>query len=483
MKKLFLLLLLSIVLCNCKEQKQNILWLNDYEVLKQEMVENYSNLRDASFKENISLAELNQFTKSELVKASDKKEAQKIFKDFLKKFKDGHLRARVFEISSESAEVVDDALKSSDPDSIALKKMTYENRGPRFRVQYDSILGFQPMQKEDNPFYAAIIKKENQKIGILKIDAFGYFGYWKSAISLWNSYRKTFNGECDSDCEWEFKKLHEKQLTEKLIERIDELKKKKISSLVLDVSGNVGGTEWYEAVARLFTDGVLQGSKTFFIGNKIWDDNLQSHLDFIKSDLKNPNISGGLKEKLTKFKGLIESLKQNIEKKCDYNQVWNNDRMDCLNLIAHPYNTELPFDIMKDDDFLFLESRQIISSYKFLPYQKGIYSGPLFIVQDRYSVSATEGFNSLLQLNDKAIIVGENSYGAGCGYTNGGVNIQLKNVGLSVIMPDCIRLRKDGKSEIYGVEPDIKMDWNKNDSKYDKGSMIINSIIDYIKSN
>ncbi|WP_339915832.1 hypothetical protein [Yeosuana marina] len=97
--------------------------------------------------------------------------------------------------------------------------------------------------------------------------------------------------------------------------------------------------------------------------------------------------------------------------------------------------------------------------------------------------SEKEGMD-LVKLNNftVAVMVGENSYGAGYGYTNGGQSIKLENIGLTVKIPDCVRLRKDGKNEIYGIKPDIYVPWNIKDSKYDKGLKVIQSIEKHIMS-
>ena len=76
---------------------------------------------------------------------------------------------------------------------------------------------------------------------------------------------------------------------------------------------------------------------------------------------------------------------------------------------------------------------------------------------DQFSgrTSASEQFATLLQYNRSATIVGETSYGAGCGYTNGGIRLHLENTSLRVWMPDCVRVRADGENELSGVEPDL----------------------------
>ena len=85
----------------------------------------------------------------------------------------------------------------------------------------------------------------------------------------------------------------------------------------------------------------------------------------------------------------------------------------------------------------------------------GAYDGPLFLVIDGGTASASEQFATLLQAHGAASVIGERSYGAGCGYTRGGIPLYLDNVGLRVWMPDCVRFRADGENELAGVNPDL----------------------------
>ncbi|MGQ0561469.1 MAG: hypothetical protein ACT443_06290, partial [Gemmatimonadota bacterium] len=64
--------------------------------------------------------------------------------------------------------------------------------------------------------------------------------------------------------------------------------------------------------------------------------------------------------------------------------------------------------------------------------------------------------------------------GVGCGYTNGGIDIKLRNSGLVIRMPDCARLRADGSNEYEGVKPDVVVDWGS--SKASKGEALVKAL-------
>jgi len=70
------------------------------------------------------------------------------------------------------------------------------------------------------------------------------------------------------------------------------------------------------------------------------------------------------------------------------------------------------------------------------PYREGIWRGPLIVVVDSGTGSASEEFAATLQDNLAALIVGESTVGAGCGHTDGGTPTTLKNSLAVLEVPD-----------------------------------------------
>jgi C-terminal processing protease CtpA/Prc len=99
-----------------------------------------------------------------------------------------------------------------------------------------------------------------------------------------------------------------------------------------------------------------------------------------------------------------------------------------------------------------------------VPYDEGVWQGPLLVLVDRYTGSAAEEFAAELQDNHAAIIVGETTYGVGCGHTDGGTPTKLLNSGAILELPDCARFRADGSNEVRGVVPDVLLGFRKSDN-------------------
>ena len=89
----------------------------------------------------------------------------------------------------------------------------------------------------------------------------------------------------------------------------------------------------------------------------------------------------------------------------------------------------------------------------------GLWSGPLAILADRKSASASEEFVTWLKGNGRAVLAGERTFGAGCGYVDGGYAIPLTAAPLHVMVPNCSRYTADGINEIEGIAPDVPVDW------------------------
>lgn len=92
---------------------------------------------------------------------------------------------------------------------------------------------------------------------------------------------------------------------------------------------------------------------------------------------------------------------------------------------------------------------------------KPAWTGPLAILADRRTASAAEEFISWLRDNGRAVMGGERTFGAGCGYIDGGAAFQFTAVPMHLMIPNCSRFTRDGINEIEGQAPDLTIDWQQ----------------------
>lgn len=90
----------------------------------------------------------------------------------------------------------------------------------------------------------------------------------------------------------------------------------------------------------------------------------------------------------------------------------------------------------------------------------GEWTGPVAILTDRRSASAAEEFVTWLKGNHRAVVAGQRTFGAGCGYVDGGNVIELTAAPLYIMVPNCSRFTRERVNEIEGIEPDVMVDWS-----------------------
>lgn len=90
----------------------------------------------------------------------------------------------------------------------------------------------------------------------------------------------------------------------------------------------------------------------------------------------------------------------------------------------------------------------------------GVWSGPVAVLVDKRTASAAEDFAYWLAGSGVARLVGERTFGAGCGYVDGGWAFQFKAFDAHAMMPNCSRYTRDGVNQIEGLAPDVAYQWS-----------------------
>ena len=91
---------------------------------------------------------------------------------------------------------------------------------------------------------------------------------------------------------------------------------------------------------------------------------------------------------------------------------------------------------------------------------QGAWRGPVAVLVDKRSASAAEDFAYWLAGSGVARLVGERTFGAGCGYMDGGWAYQFRAIDGHVMMPNCSRYTANGINQIEGLTPEVAFDWS-----------------------
>ncbi|HET9811631.1 MAG TPA: S41 family peptidase [Sphingomicrobium sp.] len=343
-------------------------WKADFERIKRGLAQGYSNLDWQVDHRGFNLARADQQISAMLDQATGDAQATLALARLVQAFDDPHLQL----------------LPGGPPDSATLLPRQSDVAGPAAatdacaakggkragRLAYASAPGWREIG--DGPFLAGLIGKT----GIIRVPSFGEDSYPDICQQVAKPEMDARNVQLAVRAE----------LNRRLAALIERMRREGMTQLVIDVTGNGGGSEWSSEMAAMFAAGPLKRTAP---------------------RMANPA--------------------------CDRTAVWRGERP--CSIYAGPPEIE-----------------EIAGT--------GQWTGPLAIFADNRSASATEEFMTWLRGNDRARIAGQRSFGAGCGYVDGGHAIALRAAPLHIMMPNCSRFTGEGVNEIEGIEPDVPVDWS-----------------------
>lgn len=352
-------------------------WLADYQRLKHDMAHGYANLDWIRDHRRVDLAALDRRTTTALANAHSRVRAFFALKDFVEQFRDPHLRLQPQQAHAKARETSDAAMAAPAETVNAVSSCEaagYEEGDHAFEVAFERLPGWQQLRGGDFPIGRA------GDVGVLRIAQFGEQRYLAAC-------NRVFKPNMD-DRALQLAVRAEQQRV--LIDSLRDLQRNGARRLLVDVTGNGGGSEWVSEVIALMTD-----------------------------------------------RALTRAAPRRVEPRCDRSAIWRNAST-CAN-------------------FATAEANEVLQG-------SGVWRGPVVILIDHRTASASEDFVAWLQQNRVATVIGERTLGAGCGYLDGGTRTALKVLPLDVVMPNCARFLDDGANEIEGIAPDIALEPRAEDT-------------------
>lgn len=344
-------------------------WQADYAKLKREMAQGYANLDWIRDRRKLDLARLDAETQASLDGAWSRVQGWLALRRFVAAFADPHLTIEpAFSAPPPAAGPAPEAAAELAVDSC--EAAGYSEDHGALAERWEGVTGWRARGAPDDDFPIAMIGDT----GVLRIGSFADDRYLAAC-------RRAFRAGMTADA---LRAATRRQLNLQIVRAMAQLRAQGAQRLLVDVSGNGGGSEWVTEVVALMTP---------------------RHLFRDEALLANPA--------------------------CDRAAVWSGGAV-CPVLSGKPERAEI--------------------------VGKGAWRGPLLLYADRGSASATEDFTAWLHQNEAAVLVGEKTLGAGCGYVNDGGRLRLERAGVVVRMPNCARFLADGTNEIEGQTPDIPLE-------------------------
>jgi hypothetical protein len=266
----------------------------------------------------------------------------------------------------------------------------------------------------------------------------------------------------------------EEHLLDEVSDRVGRLMAAGIEALIVDITANGGGNDWVDPTARLLTGKTLIGNELSVVRHPHWQGILEEMVTEVEDDLARNGLSEAQREVLGTVQSRLERGIEQASAPCDLSVAWERGvrALPCSLLVR---DTLFTTGLMREPPEIEIDGLASGSSlFKRLGYRirNPVWTGPLAVLVDEYTASASEMFAVLLRDNDAAIVVGRRTAGVGCGYTNGGAQTWLEHSGLEVWLPDCVRHRRDGGNERAGIVPDLAVDWRSGDTALEKGEKL-----------
>jgi hypothetical protein len=315
----------------------------------------------------------------------------------------------------------------------------------------------------DNAFAAGIVHlRQGGALGWLHIPSFSHEAYPRACAEQWERQRAAHTGACSDACQDEFTTALGERLARDAALRLQQFARAHVSAIVVDIADNGGGTDWVRDVARAISPVQLLCPTVTGIRHRHWQDGLEQ-ADRALASCDVPGLAPRDRARLDAERASTTRLLAASQHTCDLSGVFEGAPKTCTLLLDQRPPAACDPPLLDGAAAPDLPASCTLFGRPGKPPAHGGGDVPVFVLINRSTGSAAEWFAGVLQDNHAATLVGEQTVGAGCGYTNGGIPLTLSRTGIAIAAPDCARYRRDGTNEVDGIRPDVALDWTLAD--------------------
>jgi Peptidase family S41 len=447
MKTRVVLLLAAIVAASSASAGQRSFdrkaWRQDYSTLKHELERSYSHLAwAASPASGIDLPALDRRTRLALDAARSDTDAAAALVGFVAGFHDGHFATTM--TPEPNGAGPEPPLRTPDKDASAACAASGYAPSTRvaFSLPFESLDGF-TMQSDgiSRAFRSGTIVVGERRYGLVRIPRFRSAEYPSLCLAQWPTLDAI-------DAAW----LRE------LAARLASLRADHVDVILVDVGGNGGGNDLGEWAARLFTARDVHSAPLLMhigpLGAKYMDEQLQGLNDALAAHAGDAKIEAALRPAIEAFE---RSKRASLQQSCDLSWVWRTQRSfdpaKCSGLVDAGFASGA-VDYLAPDS-LATDAASALYWPSIVDSMRGAWNGPVYLLTDSATASASEMFAALMRDSGIARTVGVRTLGLGCGSMVESAPFTLPHSQLSIRIPNCVRLRADGSDEVAGIAPDL----------------------------
>lgn len=415
-------------------------WRSDYAGLKRGLEDHYANLTwFGSPSGGLDLPALDRKTVTALDAAATDAEASSALKSFLKAFPDGHLQA--LPLGARPVYVVEDQTPpdpQGDPGQ-GCDRLGYKAPARAgFSLPFESAASHAPLL-DDGVGPLALVGSAGDRVGLLRLPSFWMKHYPTLCRRAWLALQargSTFTpDDLEREIDWVFAAA--------IASDLKRLRAAGARTLLVDLGGNGGGDSSGDLVTRLF-------SKRPVFSARLWTTPAGA-ANYLDEEIAALRVSRAGADGLSRVRhdqslALHDARRAGLRKSaCDLSWVWRERRpwslAACSGLVqVRPIDPRGDLPVYERDRMEPL---------------RGAWRGQVYVLIDRDTASSAEMFAAMLRDNGVARLIGDATYGAGCGNIGDMHFIDLPHAGLRIQAPNCVRQRLDGSNEVEGLRPDI----------------------------
>jgi hypothetical protein len=350
------------------------------------------------------------------------------------------------------------ALAWSSSGADACKALGFE-RGS-FAFAYPLPAGAERVALGDGEFPTAVVTgPAGTRVGVIRIASFQDRLFLDACAAAWDRLRPRQRTErCDRACQEEVAHhVVPREIGDRFAAVVAALAARGVAALAIDITGNGGGNDWVEDVARMLSEREPGCGKHAVIRHRHWSRRYAEELGELEQALAGGGLAGEDLALVVRAADHARRMLAATAASCDLRPLWTEP--------GHQPGCSL---LAPDEGALCGREAERLSTLAApaeppaLVWDRpapraALYRGPLFVLVDGGTASASEQLVNRLKMAGRGVLLGQRTLGAGCGYTNGGLDVVLARSRLRVRIPDCVRYLGSGDNEVAGIAPDVPL--------------------------
>lgn len=416
-------------------------WVADLEQTKQAITRLSPNLEWA-VERGLDLPAVEKRARDRLAVANDEAAAWVALERFVRTFADGHM-----ELSWPSPPT---AGATAAPNRSTCATLGYCDDTDDAAVA-TRLPGFTPIGSQDGPVRSGTVTMAAKRIGILRVPTFAPSAPLCAAALAERGVGP--DSPCDQECAQAVSRRADTLFLAAITDRLRLLAAARVDLLLLDVAGNGGGNDTSILLARMIGGPDLPAPPLALVRTPERVTDLAEDEAVVAAGPDRP--TPGERALAVRTAAALRQARAEAARPCDLSPLWRGRPAGCSDLVRGPFYAGglAPTDQLRGDRRgVWAEMISSTAYYDFAPTR---WTGPAMVLVDGNSASSTELLAAMLQDAGRAVIVGAPTFGAGCGWNMPRQDVVLTHSGGRLTIPNCARLRRDGRNEIDGLEPDV----------------------------